>query len=102
MTSYNDLPISEAHRKALAARSKFYADRPDELAKLPEKVRAAAPTLGQCQGHYDAAEELYAAGLSFWTAGFPVTGEIAMRMAAGETASGHACIDAIIHAPEFE
>jgi hypothetical protein len=102
MTSYDGFPITEAHRKALEAREKFFDEHPDELAKLPEAVRAAAPSLGQCQAHYDAADDLYSAGLALWTAGFPVTGEIAMQLAAGETHRGHDCVDQIIHAPRFE
>ncbi len=102
MTSYDDFPISEAHRKALEARAKFYADRPDELAKLPEKLRAAAPSLGECQGHYAAADDYYAQGFELFAQGFGVTGELALTLAALETHEGHACVDLIIHAPEFE
>ena len=102
MPSYDELPISQAHRKAIEARAKFYADRPDELARLPEKVRSAAPSLGQCQAHYAAADDLYALGFELFAQGFGVAGEIALTLAAGETGAGHSCIDQIIHENPFE
>jgi hypothetical protein len=102
MTSYDELPISQAHRKVIEARAKFYADRPDELGRLPEKVRAAAPSLGECLAHYGAAEDLYSLGFELFDQGFGVTGEIALTLAAGETAAAHACIDAIIHENPFK
>ncbi len=102
MAGYADLPISEAHRKALEARNKYYEDRPDERPKVPDEALAAAPSLGACLAHYDWADFLYAAAGALWDAGDSAGGAALLSDAAGETAVGHACIDKIIHRNPFE
>ena len=102
MTSYADPPISDAHRKAIEARAKFYADRPDELAKLPEKIRSAAPSLGDCLAHYEEADVWYSEAFFQWSKGHAEAGAAALDLAAHATAAGHSCIDEIIHENPFE
>ncbi len=100
MTSYDSFPISEAHRKALEARRKYYDDRPDKLPELPEKVLAATPALGDCLDSYEAGDLCYSFAFEAYASGGD--GAFWMDLATYFTQQGHACIDRIIHRNPFE
>lgn len=60
MSNYDDLPISDAHRKALEAGRKLFESRDAlKLPDAPEPLKSA--DVGGCSVHSDAAQGAYAA-----------------------------------------
>jgi hypothetical protein len=100
--AYDDLPISEAHRKALEARKEFFASRPDiKRPSLPDEVVKAARGLSECNDLFAAADASYAAAAEAYLAGDNANGDFWHAVGAWLNGAAHQCIDNEIHLSPF-
>jgi hypothetical protein len=93
MTSY-DLPVSEAHWKALEARRKMLDARPkDSMPPLPIE---AARGLANCQEFYETAAFFYFEAAQAYSSGDVVAGLQYQFKAHAYIELGHACEEAAL------
>jgi hypothetical protein len=100
--NYDDLPISEDHRKALDARKEFFASRPEiKRPSLPDEVAKVVRDLGKCNDLFAAADASYAFATEAYFAGDNETASFWFSVGTWLTGAAHQCIDNEIHVSPF-